>query len=123
MNAGSTYLIRVGGFEEGDQGTGVITLTLDGAQVDWIGKDGESWFDSNNWSSGVVPTASVDVAISGSVNIDGEGAIAKSVVVNSGGQLTLSSLRSELTTLNLNIESGGQLTWDAGTINISNGQF
>ena len=37
--------------------------------------------------------------------------------------MILSSSRSELTTLNLNIESGGQLTWDAGTINVSNGQF
>ena len=123
VNAGLEYLIRVGGWSDGDYGTGVLTVSIDGETVTWVGGKGASWFDGNNWSSGVVPSAGVDVEISGTVSIDQAGAEAASVTVLSGGILRMENTSSSLTTLNLFVDTGGNLDWIGGTIDVSVGSI
>ena len=120
--AGSNYVIRVGGWLSGSSGSGVLTLEIDGDVVEWIGADGGSWFEETNWSSGVVPTNGVDVEISGSVNINQTGAIANSVTVVNGGNLTMQP-GSSLRTFNFIVDSGGNLNWIGGTIDVSSGNM
>ncbi|MBT5137343.1 MAG: hypothetical protein HOM36_07280 [Phycisphaerae bacterium] len=121
VDAGNEYLFRVGGWSDGFSGTGILSVSLDAAAVTWIGSDGGSWFNQANWSSGVVPTAAVDIVISGHVDINQSGAVANSVTVQNGGELTLSTTSSSLTTLNLTVEAGGNLNWQGGTIDVSGG--
>jgi predicted outer membrane repeat protein len=120
--AGSEYLIRVGGWGNGDYGSGILTMTIDGDVVTWVGSDGGSWFDETNWSSGVVPTGGVDVEIAGNVNIDQSGAAALSVTVQIGGNLVMQP-GSSLQTFNLLVETGGNLNWIGGTIDVSSGNM
>jgi hypothetical protein len=123
VSAGSEYVFRVGGYEYGNSGAGILSVSLDAAAVTWIGSDGGSWFNQANWSSGVVPTAAVDIVISGHVDINQSGAVANSVTVQNGGELTLSTTSSSLTTLNLTVKAGGNLNWQGGTINVSGGSI
>ncbi|MBC8201155.1 MAG: VCBS repeat-containing protein, partial [Planctomycetes bacterium] len=144
---GIEHLIRVGGFEEGSTGTGILTLSLDSTSITWIGSDGGSWFDSNNWSSGTTPTATSSVTLDGSVVIDQPNAVASSVtiqnsghlqvgtgtsttgslstsiVVESGGILQLQNAMSSITSTSIVIDAGGQLNWIGGTIDVSGGNL
>ncbi len=103
VDAGNEYLFRVGGWSDGFSGTGILSVAIDAVAVSWIGSDGGSWFNQANWSSGVVPTAAVDIVISGHVDINQSGAVANSVTIQNGGELTLSTTSSSLTTLNLTL--------------------
>ena len=147
VNAGEEYLVRVGGWNGSESGTGTLTLTLDASAVTWVGSPGGSWFDTANWSSGVLPTNAVDVEIDASVVIDQLGATASQVTiqngghlavgvgsstagslnapitVQSGGTLQLQNTSSSIVSTAINIESGGNLNWFGGTIDVSNGSF
>ena len=121
VDGGLEYFIRVGGWNNGDYGSGVLTVSIVGDTVTWVGSSGGSWFDGENWSSGVVPTAGIDVEISGTVSIDQAGAEAASVTVLSGGILRMVNTSSSLTTSNLFVDTGGSLDWIGGTIDVSSG--
>ena len=142
---GVEHLIRVGGFEEGSSGTGILTVSLDTSTTTWVGPDQGSWFDANNWSTGAIPNAKSDVSINGSVSIDQPNATASSVtiqsnghlqvgigtatlgslsaniVVESGGILQLQNTISSITSTSIVIDAGGQLNWFGGTMDISGG--
>ena len=122
---GTEYLIRVGGYSVSDidEGTGLLSVSIVGDTVTWVGADGGSWFDASNWSSGVVPTASVHVTIDGSVSLDQSGAVAASVTVQSGGNLIMEYAISSLTTDILTVDVGGNLNWKGGTIDVSYGNL
>lgn len=146
--AGNAYLFRVGGwgYESWDFGTGIVSISLDAQPVSYVGASGGSWFDGNNWSSGVVPTGAVTVEIDTSVVIDQLGAIASlvriqdgghlqigvsntagslqaEIIVQAGGTLQLTNTVSTIVSSSINIETGGNLNWFGGTIDISNGSL
>lgn len=73
----------------------------------YIGKNGGSWFDSDNWSSGVIPNGSTEVTISVNVVINGGKAQASIVRILNGGSITLSN--STLVTQLVDLVSGAQL--------------
>src|SRR5215831_10843423 len=67
------------------------------AQNTWNGNTSTDWNTGTNWSTGLTPTASDDVIIAASGNqplISSTGAVAKSVQVQSGAILTISSAGS-----------------------------
>ncbi len=112
VNAGEEYLLRVGGWDGSESGTGTLTLTLDASAVTWVGSPGGSWFDTANWSSGVLPTNAVDVEIDTSVVIDQLGATASQVTIQNGGHLAVgvgSATTGSLTTDFINVNTGGTL--------------
>ena len=147
VNAGEEYLVRVGGWFGASSGTGVLTLTFGLGPVTWVGGSGGSWFDGSNWSSGTIPTSTEAVTIDASVVIDQLGATASQVTiqngghlavgvgsstagslnapitVQSGGTLQLQNTSSSIVSTAINIESGGNLNWFGGTIDVSNGSF
>jgi len=145
VTGGVEHLIRVGGFEEGNSGTGTLSLSLVTSPI-WVGTDGGSWFNGANWSSGTVPSSASNVTIGGSVVIDQPTALASNVTiqngghlqvgsgssiigsldstlitVQSGGTLQLQNSGSSVTATDISIEAGGILNWFAGTIDISGG--
>ncbi len=145
VNAGEEYLLRVGGWQGSESGTGTLTLTLDASAVTWVGSPGGSWFDPANWSSGVVPTSAVTVEIDNSVVIDQLGATANQVTIQNGGHLAVGvgsstagslnapitvqsggtlQLQNEISTIvsiSIDVEPGGNLNWFGGTIDILDG--
>ncbi|KAB7727281.1 T9SS type A sorting domain-containing protein [Rudanella paleaurantiibacter] len=68
------------------------------AQATWTGATNTNWNTANNWSTGAVPTANVDVIIPDVTNDptigNGTGALAKTVEVQAGGKLTIASSAS-----------------------------
>ena len=145
ITGGVEYLIRVGGFQTGHTGTGLLSLTIETNPI-WIGEDGGSWFDASNWSSGTVPSNSDMVTINGSAIINQLGATAASITiqngghlqigtgssntgslncpnitVESGGILQLQNSSSSITSSDITIQTGGGLNWFGGTIEIFGG--
>lgn len=76
----------------------------------FIGPPGGSWFVASNWAGGLVPQSRTAVIITGSVVVDGPGAMAASVEIKSGGVLTIAA--GTLVSNSLLIRGGGQLQLD-----------
>jgi len=80
----------------------------------WTGVLSSSWNTAANWSPVKVPTASDDVIIPSSINDPvipaSYTAVANSITIQNGGQLTLSyQYNSKISAVSLTIESGGTL--------------
>ena len=111
VEGGVEHLIRVGGFDYGYDGTGIVTLSLETGSV-WTGPEQGSWFDGDNWANGVVPSPTSNVTVLGSVSIDQEGATAASVTIQNGGHLQIgigSTTVGSLDTTSITVQSGGTL--------------
>jgi hypothetical protein len=87
------------------------------AQNTWTGSTSTNWSTGTNWNTGHAPTASEDVIISASVNqplISTAGAVARTVLVQSGTTLTISSAGS------LAVNGGSNIAFfNAGTVDNS----
>ena len=97
--------------------TGLLTLpTL--AQTTWTGATSTDWATASNWNPAAVPTATDDVVIpSGPANqptLSTAGAVANSVVVQSGAKLTLIS--GGALTINGETSSNSTGFYNAGTV-------
>lgn len=68
---------------------------------DYVGRDGGSWFDPENWGGGAVPDEFTDVFIDVAVVIDQQGAAANTVTIAGGGtlQITIGSLATQTVTI------------------------
>ncbi len=84
----------------------------------FVGKDGGAWFDESNWASGRQPTAETNIALSKTAVIDREGATARNVTVQAGGELLLQD--GALTAQTMTIETGGtlRLSGDASLLEV-----
>jgi filamentous hemagglutinin family protein len=85
VTTGSNGSINTGSGACSGPGCPVSTIFWDG------GQGTSNWFDANNWSSNTLPTGTDDVTIGsgfGSIQIGASGAVAKSLIANSGIQLS-----------------------------------
>jgi hypothetical protein len=106
----------------------IISPTITNAQT-WTGTTDTDWFTSTNWSTGIVPTTSDNVAIPNVANaptISGGTAFAKHIQVNAGATLIINN-GATLTIDNSNSGSSRNHSLlvsgavnNAGTIHISN---
>ena len=102
-----------------------------------------SWFDDANWAGNGKPNAETNIAITKTVLVDREGAVARNVTVKSGGTLDLingtlsarsltvdaqgtlrlSGMASLLQVQSLILREGAGIEWDGGTVEVDGGQY
>ncbi len=92
--------------------TADIAAFLAGARPDtpdvaFTGNDGGSWFDDANWAGNGKPNAETNIAITKTVLVDREGAVARNVTVKSGGTLDL--INGTLSARSLTVDAQGTL--------------
>ncbi|GAA0878299.1 hypothetical protein GCM10009119_12670 [Algoriphagus jejuensis] len=77
----------------GTTGSGTISVTSTCINGEWLGTTSSNWFDPTNWCGGV-PTNAVDVTIPATApnqpTIGANGAISRSLQIQSGATLTIS---------------------------------
>ena len=122
-----TMVSAVGaGAGEGKDGPVDANITWDDANY-WQGDDlvGPTlWSDPDNWSKGTVPTSSDAVIIPNVTNdpILNVGGACDSMVIQSGGLLTMSAADTTLTVSgNVNINAGGVLTMSSASAKLKVG--
>jgi len=94
-------------------------VTNNSGHTSWNGSSNSNWNDASNWSSGV-PNSSTNVTISNVSNhpiVNTSGAECANLVIENGGLLTVNNSSYNLTTLGIDINSGGQLAITNGEIN------
>lgn len=100
-------------------------------EFDWIGGEDNDWFNPRNWKSNNPPSSSEDVTIA-SFSVDGEDnfmpvvnnpnvtATAKSLTIQTGATLTISSKSSITVSDDVVVEDGGELLLAAPTSSADN---
>jgi hypothetical protein len=75
--------------------TSTRTVTWGGAAGTWIGATSTAWATASNWACSTIPTSSIDVVIPSTATnmptISTTGNTAKSITINSGATLTMTS--------------------------------
>ncbi|TVQ58036.1 MAG: hypothetical protein EA377_00405, partial [Phycisphaerales bacterium] len=75
----------------------------------FIGEDGSTWFDPENWGAGELPSVDTDVRLPVLVLVDGDGAVARDVTIMAdGGGLLIDN--GNLTSQNVIAEAASTLT-------------
>ena len=95
--------------EAGNVSTCDATVTVN-PYPRFVGAAGGSWADADNWCGGP-PTATWDVTVATAVVVDAPGAVAQSVVVQPGGQLTVGPADGASLSVigTLTVQAGGTL--------------
>ena len=94
-------------------------VTNNSGHTSWNGSSNSNWNDPSNWSSGV-PNSSTNVTISNVSNspiVNTSGAECANLIIENGGLLTVNNSSYNLTTLGIDINSGGQLAITNGEVN------
>ncbi len=98
-----------------------IPIWLVAAEVSWIAGAGPGdWFDPMNWSTGTIPLADDHASVSNdgvAVIADGAVSVGGVFLGGTGGALSLSN--AEITAGFLDVDSTGQIGFDAGTMRVS----
>lgn len=108
----------------GTTATGILnvtTSTLVCVNGYWIGGTSTDWFNTANWCNGILPTVSTDVQIPAVAPfkpmINGAGAVARNITIDSGASLEISG--AQTLTISGNWTNNGTFTSGTGTLAFS----